>query len=230
MKLKNLLWGLFFILIGALVFVNQLGYFSQISLLNLIITAFLIAIIIKSLPHLEFAGILFPLAIIGIIYSNELGINNLTPWPILTITLFVTIGLSLMFEPLKRHSCFKRKENFKEIINEEDEDEVTHSVKFGSSIKYINSENFKNAKISASFGALKIYFDNAKMLEDNATINLNVSFSGVEIYLPKEWRIINKVDISLGSVEDKVISNKVTTKTITLTGKVSLAGVEIIYI
>ena len=230
MKLKNLLWGLFFILIGALVFVNQLGYFSQISLLNLIITAFLIAIIIKSLPHLEFAGILFPIAIIGIIYSNELGINDLTPWPILTITLFVTIGLSLMFEPIKRHRCFRRKENFKEIINEEDEDKVTHSVKFGSSIKYINSENFKNANISASFGALKIYFDNAKMLEDSATINLNVSFSGVEIYLPKEWRIINKVDISLGSVEDKVVSNKITTKTITLTGKVSLAGVEIIYI
>ena len=64
MKFKNWFWGLFFIVAACLVIVNQLGYLTGFNIFTLIASIFLIAIIIQSATHLNFAGILFPFAMI----------------------------------------------------------------------------------------------------------------------------------------------------------------------
>lgn len=235
MKSRNYFWGLFFISAAAVILINQLGYFGEVNLFSLICTILLIPIIIKSLFSLNFGGILFPTAILGIIYAEPLGITNLTPWPILAIALFASIGLSLIFKPfrfqqvIKKHG-FTNNEGFDEIINTEDKNFVDLSVNFGSCIKYVNTDEFEKANIGCSFGAMKVYFDNTKIKGEEASINLNVSFGGVEIYIPKTWKIINKADVSLGSIEEKNRNSSETNKTLYIYGKVNFAGVEIIYI
>ncbi len=229
--MKKVFWGLFFIAAGAFVLLDHLVGFTDINLFSLVCTILLIPIFVKSIFSLNFAGILFPLAFLCIIYSEPLNLESITPIPVLLTALFGSIGLSIIFD---KHSIVyfnsAKDEHFDQIINGEDSEEVYLNVNFGSSIKYINSEDFKIAKLKCSFGAMKVYFDNAKITGDNAVIDLDISFSGVELYIPKEWRIINKVGVSLGGVEQKNNSRDEFKKTVTLTGNVNLAGVEIIYI
>ena len=99
MKASNIFWGVFFILAAIAVILNQLGLLAGISLINLTITIFMIPIIITSIKHINFSGILIPLAIIGILYSDKLGIQALTPWPLLGSAIVLSIGLSFLIKP-----------------------------------------------------------------------------------------------------------------------------------
>lgn len=236
MKLKNLFWGLFFIVASCLVIVNQLGYLTGINVFSLIATIFLVAIIIKSATHLNFAGVLFSFAFLGILYAEPLGIQNLVPWPILAAALFASIGLSIIFHKsiLRHHShCYEEvdfnKEHFDQIINTPDDNTVACKVSFGSAIKYVNTNNFEKAFFDCSFGAMKIYFDGAQIQGEQAEIFLNTSFSGVEIYLPRNWKVIDNINSSLAGVE--VIDRSLNPdKTIILKGKASFSGVDIKYL
>ena len=236
MKFKNWFWGLFFIVAACLVIVNQLGYLTGFNIFTLIASIFLIAIIIQSATHLNFAGILFPFAILGIMFAEPLGIENLVPWPILIAALFGTIGLSLIFsESIKDIHCHCihenncSKEHFDEIIDSPDESTVSCKVNFGSAIKYVNTQNFQKGFFDCSFGAMKVYFDNAHIEDDQAEIYLDVSFGGVELYIPKNWNIIDNVNTSLAGI-DYEGRPSTSTKKVILNGKISFAGVTIIYV
>ena len=226
-------WGLFFILGGAAVIINQLGYLGGVNLYTMVVTIFLVAIFIKSVFTLAWWGMLFPVAITCILYSEQLGIEKLTPWPVLIAALLGSIGLSIIFHKKSSITCFGSSsgEHFDTIINEKDENNFTFNVSFGSSIKYVNSEALERADISCNFGAAKVYFDNAKLSKKGAIININTSFAGVELYIPKEWNVINDMRTSLGGVEEK---NRRTSEkegpVVTLTGGISLSGIEIYYI
>lgn len=231
----KIFWGLFFILSGLLIIINQLGYFTQINILSLVFTILLVAIIIKSVFHGFFGGVFFPLAMIGIIYAEALEITSITPWPILITAFFLSIGFSIIFH--KHHHIHhfynhthNNHEHFEKIVNEDDDSIVETSVSFGSSIKYVNSNNLKRANFSCSFGALKIYFDNTKLDEKGAEIYLNVAFSGVELYIPKNWTVVFSANTNLAGIEEKNRSMPDGKNTITLIGDVNLSGVEIIYI
>ena len=209
MKKEKIFWGLFFILAGMFLIVSRLGYFTEINIFSLVLTIFLIACMIKSVRHLNFAGILFPAAFLCIIYDEVLGITQITPWPVLGAALFASIGLSIIF-----HNRYH----------------LGHETTFGSSIKYVNSDDFSQANLSCSFGAMKIYFDNAVIQNDNAIIRLDVSFAGVELYIPKAWNVINKVDSTFGAVDEKNRNQSTGIPSVTLTGSASFSGVTIIYV
>lgn len=233
MKSRNLFWGLFFIVAAAVILAGQLGYLASVNIWSLVIAVLLVPIIIESAIHLQFGGILFPFAILAIIFAEPLGIANLSAWTLLAAALFGTIGLSIIFHK-QQHICMHcstgHGEKFDEVVNCPDEDVVDFKVSFGSSIKYINSENFKKANLSCSFGALKVYFDNAKIEGDRAEIHLDISFSGVELFIPRGWRVVNNANISLGGIDEKNGKGIEAGPTIVLTGNVNLAGVEIIYV
>lgn len=207
MKLTKWFWGIFFLLAGVAVIVNQLGYIGSINIFTLVVTILLIPIIIKSITHRNFGGILFPLAFIGILYKDELGITNLTPCPILLTALFLSIGLTIIFE---KHNDYKKYckihgKDFDEVINVDDDSVFEVKVNFGSSIKYVNSSDFQRGIF-------------------------NCSFSGVELYIPKEWEVVNNVSASLGGIEEKNLSHSKNGPKVILKGNISFAGVEIIYI
>lgn len=235
MKIKNLLWGLFFIAASALILFNRLGYFPGLTLLNLVLLIIFTPIVIKSLLHFNFGGILFPLAILAIVFDQKLGITELTPWPILFSALFASIGLELIFYRFKKRIWKKRhhnanSENFEEVINCKDDEVIRYHINFSSGIKYVNSDHFKKANLTCSFGALKVYFDNATIQDDYAEIFIDISFAGAELYIPKDWKVITDVHTSLGGIEEKNKGSNESGPTVRLVGNVKFAGVEIIYI
>ncbi len=229
MKKEKVFWGVFFILAGIFLIVSRLGYFTDVNIFSLFLTVFLVACMVKSVRHLNFAGILFPMALLCIVYAQPLGITEITPWPVLGAALFGSIGLSIIFHNKHQYVHFKE-ENFSEVIDQQDGNSFKFETSFGSSIKYVNADDFVYANLDCSFGAMKVYFDNAIIQNGNATINLDISFAGVELFIPKSWNVVNKANVSFGAIEEKNRSQTSGSPIITLTGDVSFSGVTIYYI
>lgn len=98
MKKERVFWGSILVLGAIALILNKLGYFAQINVFSALLAIALLGISIKSLFRLNYAGVLFPLAFICIIYDDQLGITAITPWTILLAALLGSIGLSMIFK------------------------------------------------------------------------------------------------------------------------------------
>lgn len=234
MKKRNIFWGLIFLLIAACILFEKLGYFPGINVFKLILSAGLLAILIESIPKLNFAGILFPLAFLAILFDEVLHIENLTPWPVLGIALFGSIGLSLIF-PHKNKSSKTGLDNdyysFSETTTQEYTNHIKGVVSFNSAVKYINSTNFEHGDFKSSFGSLKLYFDQAGLNNNTATLQVDISFGTITLYVPRDWNIQVNVKTSFGSVDEKGSRAFLENAPILyVNGNVSFGSLEIIYI
>ena len=236
MKFKNWFWGLFFILAGGAFIANSLDLFtSRINFLSLLLAILLVAIIVGSLIHFNFFGILVPLSLIGVIFAEELNITHITPWPLIITAVLVSIGLEIIFGNQTKSKYIginigATNDEYYEEVNHEDGENVKYQVSFGAGVKYVNSENFKKGYFSCKFGAMSVYFDNAKPSKDGTEIVLDVAFAGVELYIPKDWNVVTEASVMLGGLDESRRREKKDGPTVTIKGNISLAGVDIIYI
>lgn len=233
MKKRNVFWGVIFILIAVCILFEKLGYFPGINVFKLILAAGLLVILIENIPKLNFAGILFPIAFLAILFDEALHIESLTPWPVLGIALFGSIGLSLIF-PQKQKENENGQSNtysYSETTTQEFNNVIDAYVSFNSSIKYINSQNFERGNFKSSFGSLKIYFDQAALNNNSATVNVNVSFGSISLFIPRTWNVQINAETSFGNIEEKGARTPVVDAPVLyVTGEVSFGSLEIIYI
>ena len=229
MKKEKIFWGLFFICAAIFMLVGRMGIFVGVNIFSIFITIFLVACLVKSIMHVEFGGILFSLAFLAIIYDRQLGIETITPWPILGAAVFGTIGLSMIFHN-KHHWSHYHHEEYFNTVEEDNSNAVDVNASFGSVVKYVNSDDFERANINCTFGAAKVYFDHAMIPSGSAVINLHVSFAGVELYIPRTWKVVNNADVSFGAIDEKNRSAGMDTPVVTLIGSSSFAGIQIIYV
>lgn len=233
---KKIFWGLFLIIAAVFLVVTKMGYCQEIGVFSLLLTVFFAACLIKSIVHISFSGILFSIAFLCIIYAKPLGIEALTPWTVLGAALLGSIGLSMIFRPKWKNKTGTFYQNYChhqehfDTVDQVDGDQVAFGTSWGSSIKYVHSENFSNAAVRCSFGAMKVYFDNVRMAGDSASVLLDVSFAGVELFMPKTWTVVCNADTSFGGLEEKNRNIPDGTRTLYLTGKIRFAGVTIIYV
>ena len=75
-----------------------------------------------------------------------------------------------------------------------------------------------------------MYLDQARIPSGNATINIDSSFAGVELFVPKEWLIVNHVERSFGGIDEKNNRNGEVTATLTLEGSNNFGGITIYYV
>ena len=132
MKKRNIFWGILFVLGAIGLIVGKMGFLSGVNPFSLGFSVILGVIIIDSLFRLNYAGILFPIAFLCIIYDKQLGITSLTPWTVLISALFGSIGLSMIFP--KKTKFYKKKSYWRveegENINIEDEANIKISSAF----------------------------------------------------------------------------------------------------
>ena len=145
MKKGRIFWGSFFILGGIALLLDQLGIVTNVNIISVIIGIFLLCIAFKNVIKLNFAGILFPLAFIGILFDEQLNITSITPWTILIAAGLLSIGLSLIFKKNPKLGKVKidwDSKDYKKTINIEDEGHIRLETNFGDSVKYINTDKF----------------------------------------------------------------------------------------
>ena len=251
-KAGKIFWGVFLLLAAVFLVVSQLGYLQGVGVVSILFAIFWVAILIEGIARGSFGKILFSIAFLCIVFDEPLGITAITPWTVLAAALLGTIGLNMIFKRRKHyHYEYHYQNDWKEqyannVIDvdatEEDQESgssgkdvqnggrIYFHTNFGSSVKYVNSDNFEFANLECSFGAMKGYFDNAIVQNGNAIIHLDVSFGGVELYLPKHWAVVNNTDNAFGGIDEKNHNQPSGNTVVTLTGDVNFAGVTILYV
>ncbi len=235
---KNILWGLLFVGLGGFILANSMGWFGDIGLWTILFTILLGAWFFESLVHVEFGGMLFSLAFLAILYDEQLGIEKLTPWPVLWAALCGSIGLHMIF---KNFYFGRRKREDEQVINHhgtvlevkgEGQDSEYFYVKqnFGSAVRYVNSKVLKKAELVNSFGNLSVYLDRAMLMGHTAEIYVSNSFGKVQIYLPDNWSVVTKISKSFGESDAKEHFIPEAEDQVVITGTSSFGEVEIYYI
>jgi len=114
-----------------------------------------------------------------------------------------------------------------ETLNDPD---ITVDVSMSSSIRYLQSVDFRRADVQVSMGDAKLYFDDVTLSDQGATINIDAHLGGVQLYLPTAWNVKTDVDANLGAVETTGEPAGTEGPLVVVTGRVSLGGLAIIYI
>jgi len=208
-------WSVVFLVIGISLLLQSVGVVNiQIAFWQIVAGALLLVVAIRNLIRFEWFGFFLPFALIITIFERDiegvLGVEDLKLWSIWAAAVLLAIGLSLVVK--KRH-----------VYN-------AGYTQFGASTRHLKAPELKDVNVECSFAGTKIYIEDGEPPE-GAVINLNVSFGEVEIYVPRDWQIIDDVRKSLGGVTEKNMpSRDKKTKTLRLTGSLNFGGVEINYV
>ncbi len=100
---------------------------------------------------------------------------------------------------------------------------------FGAIQQTFTDEVFKGGKIKNSFGSVVLDFRRTTLQEGKTYLELDVSFGGVEIYVPSHWNVKSELHPFLGGFEDSRLVGLTTDseRMLIIRGSVSFSGVEI---
>ena len=102
-------------------------------------------------------------------------------------------------------------------------------VAFGSGTFYKQDQELVEDEFEVGFGNAKIYYDNAEMLGDTATLKIEVGFGNAVIYVPQHWRVDLKVETFCGAAKaDAPVAP--TSKTLIIRGDVAFGKLGIVYV
>jgi len=120
-------------------------------------------------------------------------------WPILIIL----FGIYIIFK--KDGSTSTRKVNLEG--ENYDIDYIDDVSIFGGGRKNITSQNFKGGKITAIFSGIDIDLHESNLAEGNNSLEITAILGGVDIIVPRDWKVISNVSSIFGGFDDKRILN-----------------------
>lgn len=215
MRKHNLLPGLTLILIAVVMMGSAMGIIPDIPWFRLACAVLLGSWTIKALTDRDFFGMFVSASLIAWLFDKELMIEHLTPFPLVAAAAFLGIGLNMIIGKRNKtisfeytdeggkHATANRSGATGDAVAKEKWTEgrtVLLENTFNSTSKYVNSVAFSNAKLENSFGSANVYFNNATVYENQATIELENSFGEMNIYLPGRWRASISQNCTFGHV------------------------------
>ena len=226
-------WGMLLILAAVYMVVSKMGYLPDISIFTIFLTVSLVWVIFRGIRKVNFAEILFPIAFLCILYDEQLGITALTPWTVLGAAFLGSIGLGMIF---KRSGSFHVE--FENHLQDESEEmteqgngqKISFENSFGESVKYINSDNFRQGIFENNFGMMSVYFDNAIIQPGGAVVYVECNFGELRLYIPKEWKVENCIGQSFGNVRERGCCEGTSMSVLVLKGDANFGEIVINYI
>ena len=222
----GLVWGALIVAAGVALLLDHMGFIAIGSLFRF----WPMILIFFGVGHLftpsnrAWGGIL--IAVGAVFQLNSLGITHFgfaDMWPLAIIA----VGLVLMWGALKPPIVVK---------GSVDAADVLEAVAiFGGTERRIKSQNFKGGRATSIFGGVELDFRDANIDGDEATLDINCIFGGVEIRVPDTWNVHSRSIPVLGGYSDKTGPSSSAPqdaagpkrKTLIVTGTVIFGGVEI---
>lgn len=186
MKKKNILYGLYFIAAALFILLNGLGILGDLNIFKVIAVIVIIPVFISGIMNKGFARIVFSIALGAVLFKKELGISGISVWSVLAAALLLSIGFHMIFPG--------KEKKLPTGADKQDFDNIVIKSKGNGVVKYIDSDNFTSAVIKSSFSGIKLFFDKAMLNSKGAVIDVDMKCSGLEIYVPKTWNVIENVD------------------------------------
>ena len=239
-KTSRVFWGVGFITAAVFLVLSQLNLITaQISIWNVLIGLLCAAMFVSSIAKHSFGGIFFAIGLAWLTFGEMLGLPEIGLWTMVIIVLFLTIGFNFIFphkhtgnhnngwEDYDKEDRIGEHQKVKDV---EEDGYVECSNTFGALAKYVNSADFKGGRFSNSFGELKIYLDQAHIISGPVEISITNSFGSVELYIPKEWRIVQDINVFAGDVKEKNRNMGIDQNRVNLIGSVSFGEISITYV
>ena len=106
---------------------------------------------------------------------------------------------------------------------------IDKEVAFGTGTFYKQEQELVEDQVEVGFGNAKIYYDNAEILGDSATLKIEVGFGNAVIYVPQHWGVDLKVETFCGVAKaDTPLAP--TSKTLIIRGDVAFGKLGIVYV
>lgn len=230
---RKIFWGIMFIIGALALLVVKLGYLEGVGFWSILFTIVLLGVLVDGILSRSFGQILFPIAFLVIVHDEFLGLEAITPWPVLGAALLGTIGLSILFpnQGWKKYVNMKKGENMG-INNEEivDGEQICFSNSFGESVKYLSGQEISRIQLKNSFGEMVIYFDGAILKNGVAEVFVENSFGETVLYIPKEWTVVNHMKAMFGDADEQGPHMPDGSNTLHVYGNVGFGECEIRYL
>lgn len=232
-KSKNIFWGIIFILGAVILIVGRMGFGEGIGFWKILATLVIAGILVDGIRDRSYGRVLFPIAFLIIVYDDFLGLEAITPGPVLGAALLATIGLEFLFPQKKRgHNMNIIKDGKQNLFGENvlTDEEIQFSNTFGESVKYLSGKEISLVELENCFGSLSVFFDKAMLKGGEANVYVNNTFGSTVLYIPAEWKTIMSVDTAFGDVDEKGHSNPTGDIILRVHGKVSFGELKIHYL
>jgi hypothetical protein len=239
-RFSNFIWGSLLLLAAVLVVVSQFDGFRNIGTGSIIIAVAALAFLVQCIVNLHFTPLPIPLAALYVIFQAPLGLPYIKIWPLIAASVLAAVGLSVLFPRRHWHNHSRKYRRHNQEGNHprtrvEDggnDNNPSVSVSFGGITRHLCADSLETARLNCHFGALEIFFDQAELSPNGAEAILNCNFGSISLYVPKHWQIIDRLNCSLGGVDiDKRFSApEENAPQLTLSGSVSLGGIEVRFI
>jgi predicted membrane protein len=202
-EIRNIQGRMFFgLIIIAIGLIFLLGSMDKLDVGKVFSNYWPLILVIIGLWHLissnfqnAFIGILF-IAVGGFFQLVEWGVLGGNVWNILWPLLIIVVGLWIIFKP--SFSSFQGK-----VPAIKDDDLGSAFVLFSGIKKRLESKNFKGGNATALFGGMDLDFKNAELEGGQATVELTALFGGIDVWVPREWKVVVDSTAILGGVDDK---------------------------
>ena len=183
-------------------------------LLSVIIVSFIISKLIFSKRLCERFKIFFLLSLLACLLEKHIAVwanlqetelfNN---WAIVFAGIVIDIAVGFMFPKVSKNSIH---------------------TKFSSSTYYIDPNETPKKWIYANASNTEVYYQNTDSIPEEAVfeLNLNCSMGNIEVHIPSDWMVKNKLVTSMGNVEIRPCQGN--GPTLIVTGTVKMGNVEIV--
>ena len=101
---------------------------------------------------------------------------------------------------------------------------------FSESIKYINTDNLCTVSVDNSFGSTSVYFDNAIIQGESASVYIDNSFGEISLYVPRAWNVDVNVEKAFGNVNMRGRMEGTSTHRLLVSGETNFGTLTIVFI
>ena len=233
MKKGNRVWGIFLLVIAIAIFLTATGIlnvpaFVGISTGKIVWTVILGVMFFGSLATQSYEGMIIAAGVLFKMYEDYLGIHISIPILILVMILLI-VALNYIFPEKSGHH--DRPNGGMEVYTENENAEYIYvKTRFNGIAKYIESKRLREVEVNAAYGGCELYMTKADALNGEITMNLNVKGAGMDVYIPRNWRVVNDADLMMsGYDEDPIVldEGEASPVTLHLIGKVRQSGMSV---
>jgi len=226
-KLNTFVTALVFIVAGIFLLGRNQGWVDP-SLFNVVVSWQMLLIVI---------GVTFLIKknIIGGVILIAVGSYFLIPfvygigsfWPLI----LVATGIFILFRAKKNRNAVKKEQysldGTKTVENESGF--VVSDVTFGSARHIVLDSPFKGASLDATFGGIILDLRHTNLEMKTTYIDVDVTFSGIDIFVPSSWSLVIEAEATLGGINDKRLLSQEVDKNhqLVIRGDITLGGVNI---
>ena len=205
-KNKNWIVGIVLLLLATFIVVGQLGITVPLTVGSVVLMLIAVYLLGSGIGERSFTKLPFAIALGYLALRNIELVPHIATWATLVTALLISIALGILFPKQFRFRGKKRgriitMEGDLEIdADGSDEDNPYVHTKFGNVSRYLHSQDLETVTIDSEFANTEIYFEQAKLSPDGATVYIRAKFGNVNLYVPKEWDVQVKVGSSFGHV------------------------------